>query len=195
MASMPTEIQMRAFDPPPVGHRKVILATNIAETSVTINGVRYVIDPGLVKRKTYNTKMACDTIMTVSISQAQSRQRAGRAGRHASGFCYRLYSEKYFLRLKRTVSAEVSKENLTSAVLQLKSMGVADVLNFDFLDPPPLKALSSSLELLLTLGALDYHGKIPKKIGYKICSLPVEPLLAKTLLVSGTLRCSKEALL
>eukprot|EP00747_Dinoflagellata_sp_TGD_P157652 gnl/TRDRNA2_/TRDRNA2_177756_c0_seq1.p1 gnl/TRDRNA2_/TRDRNA2_177756_c0~~gnl/TRDRNA2_/TRDRNA2_177756_c0_seq1.p1 ORF type:complete len:682 (-),score=-52.12 gnl/TRDRNA2_/TRDRNA2_177756_c0_seq1:17-2062(-) len=194
-SNLPPDLQLRAFNPPPDGYRKVILATNIAETSITINGVRYVVDPGLVKRRIYNAQLDCDSIMIVSTSQAQSRQRAGRAGRQTHGSCFRLYSEKSFLRLKRISPIDISKEHLMSMILQLKLMGIVDIINFDFLDPPPINAMYKSLEALLKLGAIDFHGNITKKIGLKMCYLPLEPMLAKTILISEILQCSKEALL
>merc|ERR1712093_261489 len=135
-ANLPHDFQMQAFDPPPEGYRKVILATNIAETSLTFTGVKYIVDPGLLKYRLYNAKISCDSLITTCVSQAQARQRAGRAGRVADGKCYRLYTEESFIKLKKNIPAEISRADLIGMTLELKSMGVENIATFDFLDPP-----------------------------------------------------------
>ena len=154
-AALAPELQMRAFEPAPPGHRKVILATNIAETSVTINGVRFVIDPGFVKARGFSSKLGVDSLQVVPISQAQARQRSGRAGREAAGAAFRLYTEEAFHEeLPETTAPEILRSNLGAVVLQLKALGVDDILAFEFIDPPPRAAVLRALEMLFALGAL-----------------------------------------
>jgi len=192
-ASMPPEQQMQVFNLPPEGFRKAILATNIAETSITISGVRYVIDTGQVKARGYNARLGADSLDVVPVSQAQARQRSGRAGREAPGKAYRLYTEKDFDVLAPTTVPEIQRSNLSSVVLQLKAMGINDVLGFDFMDPPPRAAVIRSLELLLALGALDAQGSLTP-LGTNLSKLPVDPMFGKVLLGSGSLGCSIEAM-
>ncbi|XP_049407759.1 pre-mRNA-splicing factor ATP-dependent RNA helicase DEAH10 [Solanum stenotomum] len=135
-SSLPSEKQMRVFMPSPAGHRKVILATNIAETSVTIPGIRYVVDPGLVKARTYDPKMGVDSLIIVTTSKAQALQRSGRAGRDGPGKCYRLYQESFFEKLTDSTLPEIKRCDLSNVVLQLKALGIDDVINFDFIEKP-----------------------------------------------------------
>ncbi|GAX81467.1 hypothetical protein CEUSTIGMA_g8896.t1 [Chlamydomonas eustigma] len=193
-ASMPPEQQMKVFEPAPEDHRKVILATNIAETSITIQGVRYVIDTGVVKSRGHNAKLGLDSLQVVPVSQAQARQRSGRAGREAAGKAYRLYTERTFDDLEPTTVPEIQRSNLGSVMLQLKAMGIQDVLNFDFMDPPPRASVIRSLELLLGLGALDKEGKLTDEVGLLLSQLPVEPMFGKVLLASSLMGCCLEAL-
>lgn len=134
-AALPQEQQMRAFDKTPPGCRKVIIATNIAETSLTLSGLRYVIDCGLVKQRTHSTT-GMDVLQTAPISQAQARQRSGRAGREAPGSCYRVYTEADYCELAPTTAPEIIRADLATVMLQLLSMGVDNPLEFDFLDTP-----------------------------------------------------------
>lgn len=164
-AALPADAQMRAFAPAPPGTRKVVLSTNIAETSITIPGVRYVIDTGFVKARAYNARLGADCLEVVPVSKAQARQRSGRAGREAPGKCYRLYTEGAFGQLAAVTEPEIKRANLASVVLQLKSLGVADPTSFDFMDPPPKTALLRALELLFALGALDTLGQLTKPLG------------------------------
>ena len=144
---------IQVFEPAPPGVRKAVLATNIAETSITIPGVRYVIDAGFVKSRGYHARLGADSLQVVPVSQAQARQRSGRAGREAPGKAFRLFTEAAFGALSPTTPPEIQRSNLGSVVLQLKALGVPDVLAFDFLDPPPRAAVVRSLELLFALGA------------------------------------------
>lgn len=164
-AALAPEAQLRVFEPAPQGFRKVILATNIAETSVTIPGIRYVVDSGFVKMRTYSARLGADCLEVVPISQAQARQRSGRAGREGPGKVYRLYTEKAFETLQKTTEAEIKRANLASVVLQLKAMGIRDVLAFDFIDSPSRGALLRAFELLFALGALDTKGSLTETIG------------------------------
>jgi ATP-dependent RNA helicase DHX8/PRP22 len=176
-AALPPEQQMTVFEPAPPGVRKVILATNIAETSLTIAGVRYVIDPGLSKQRAFNPRSGVDTLAVAPISRAAARQRAGRAGREAPGKCFRLYTEDAFhATLPAVTRPEILRANLGGVVLQLKALGVDDVLSFPLLDPPPRAALVRSLELLYALGALDDAGKMTR-VGDAMARFPLEPMV------------------
>merc|ERR1711988_1924682 len=158
-SALPSEMQSRIFDPAPPGARKVVIATNIAETSLTIDGIFYVVDPGFVEQKVYNSKTGMDSLVVTPISQAQARQRAGRAGRTGPGKCYRLYTESaYRQEMLPTAVPEIQRTNLSNVVLLLKAMGVNDMLAFDFMDPPPIQTMINAMESLWTLGALDDEG-------------------------------------
>lgn len=138
-SALPSELQTKIFEPAPEGTRKCVIATNIAEASLTIDGVYYVVDPGFAKIKAYNPKMGMDSLIIAPISQASARQRAGRAGRTGPGKCYRLYTEKAFKNEMLPVSVpEIQRTNLASTVILLKAMGINDLINFDFMDPPPV---------------------------------------------------------
>eukprot|EP00198_Chlamydomonas_reinhardtii_P001306 XP_001690641.1 DEAH-box nuclear pre-mRNA splicing factor [Chlamydomonas reinhardtii] len=193
-AALPPEQQMKVFEPAPPGTRKAILATNIAETSITIPGVRYVIDTGHVKARDYNAKLGLESLAVVPVSQAQARQRSGRAGREGPGKAYRLYTEADFSQLAATTPPEITRCNLASVVLQLKAMGIDDVLGFDFMDPPPRTAILRSLELLFALGALDNSGKLTEEVGLRLSRLPVDPMFGRVLLAAAELGCGVEAL-
>lgn len=190
--ALPSEMQSRIFQPAPPGTRKCVVATNIAEASLTIDGVFYVIDPGFVKQNVYNAKLGMDTLVPVPISQASARQRAGRAGRTGPGKCYRLYTEiAYKEEMLPTSIPELQRTNLANVVLQLKAMGINDMLGFDFMDPPPAETLVAALEKLYALDALDAEGLLTRT-GRKMAEFPLEPVLAKTLLTSVLLKCSEE---
>ncbi|KAK9866673.1 hypothetical protein WJX84_001022 [Apatococcus fuscideae] len=140
-AALPAEQQAQVFHPAPPGSRKVIFATNIAETALTIPGVRYVVDTGVVKQRSYQTGAGVDLLAVVPISKAQARQRSGRAGREAPGKTFRLYTEAEFEKLESSTTPEILRVNLAAAVLQLKALGISDIRAFDFVDQPPLPAL------------------------------------------------------
>ncbi|XP_063932493.1 ATP-dependent RNA helicase DHX8-like [Zophobas morio] len=193
-SALPSEMQTRIFEPAVPGSRKVILATNIAETSLTIDGIYYVVDPGFVKQKVYNPKSGVDALVVTPISQAQARQRAGRAGRTGVGKCYRLYTEAaYRNEMLQTAVPELQRTNLCSTVLSLKAMGINDLLSFDFMDPPPASTLISAMEQLYSLSALDDEGLLTR-LGRKMAEFPLEPPLSKMLIQSVELQCSEEIL-
>lgn len=193
-SSLPSEMQSRIFDPAPPGSRKVVLATNIAETSITIDGVYYVVDPGFVKINAYDSKLGMDSLQIAPISQAQATQRAGRAGRTGPGKCYRLYTENSFHNemLTNTVP-EIQRQNLSHTILMLKAMGINDLLNFDFMDPPPHNTLLSALNDLHHLSAIDGEGLLTK-LGRNMADFPMEPAMAKVLLNSVDHNCAEEIL-
>lgn len=193
-SALPSEMQSRIFDPAPPGKRKVVVATNIAEASLTIDGIFYVIDPGFAKQNVYNPKQGLDSLVITPISQASAKQRAGRAGRTGPGKCYRLYTESaYRNEMSPTSIPEIQRINLGTTTLQMKAMGINDLLSFDFMDPPSPQALISAMEQLYSLGALDEEGLLTK-LGRKMAEFPLDPPLSKMLLASVDLGCSDEIL-
>lgn len=193
-SALPSEMQTRIFEPAPPGSRKVVIATNIAETSLTIDGIYYVVDPGFVKQNVYNSKTGMDSLVVTPISQAQAKQRAGRAGRTGPGKCYRLYTERaYRDEMLTTPVPEIQRTNLASTVLQLKAMGINDLLSFDFMDAPPPESLIMALEQLHSLSALDDEGLLTR-LGRRMAEFPMEPQLSKMLIMSVQLGCSEEIL-
>jgi ATP-dependent RNA helicase DHX8/PRP22 len=192
--ALPSEMQSRIFEPAPAFSRKVVIATNIAEASLTIDGIFYVVDPGFCKQKVYNPKTGMDSLVVVPIAQASARQRMGRAGRTGPGKCYRLYTEQAFKSEMLPLSVpEIQRTNLANVVLQLKAMGINDLLHFDFMDPPAPQALVTALNQLYVLGCLDEEGLLTR-LGRKMAEFPLEPQLAKILLTSVDLGCSDEIL-
>ncbi|XP_070505964.1 ATP-dependent RNA helicase DHX8 [Chironomus tepperi] len=193
-SALPSEMQTRIFDPAPPGCRKVVIATNIAETSLTIDGIYYVVDPGFVKQKVYNSKTGMDALIVTPISQAAAKQRAGRAGRTGPGKAYRLYTERaYRDEMLPTPVPEIQRTNLATTVLQLKTMGINDLLHFDFMDAPPVESLVMALEQLHSLSALDDEGLLTR-LGRRMAEFPLEPNLSKMLIMSVALQCSDEIL-
>jgi len=187
-------MQTRIFEPAPPGTRKVVIATNIAETSLTIDGIYYVVDPGFAKQKVYNAKIGMDSLVVTPISQAAARQRAGRAGRTGPGKCYRLYTEAaYKNEMLPTNIPEIQRTNLGTTVLTLKAMGINDLLHFDFMDPPPVQTLIAAMEQLYALSALDDEGML-SRLGRKMAEFPLEPPLSKMLIASVDMGCSDEIL-
>lgn len=192
-SAMPSEMQSRIFEPTPEGKRKVVIATNIAETSITIDGIFYVIDPGFVKVNAYDAKRGMDRLIVQPISQAQANQRSGRAGRTGPGVCYRLYTKAaYMNEMNPTTSPEILRQNLANTILMLKAMGIDDVLNFGFMDRPKEESMLKALEELYILDALDEDGKLTQT-GKKMSFFPMEPLLSKTLIQSFQFGCTYEA--
>lgn len=191
-SQMPADLQAKIFDRAPPGVRKCIVATNIAETSLTVDGIMYVVDCGYSKLKVYNPRMGMDTLQITPISQANAAQRSGRAGRTGPGKAYRLFTEKAFKEeMYLQTIPEIQRTNLSNIVLLLKSLGVKDLLDFDFMDPPPSDTISSSLFDLWALGALDHHGELTD-LGRKMSLFPMDPSLAKLLITSVEYGCSEE---
>lgn len=192
--ALPSEIASRIFEPAASGSRKVVIATNIAETSITIDGIFFVIDPGFVKQTAYDAKLGMDRLQVTPISQAQAKQRAGRAGRTGPGKCFRLYTESAFQNeMLPTTIPEIQRQNLANTILMLKAMGINDLLGFDFMDPPPTNTMLTALEELYALSALDDEGLLTR-LGRRMADFPMEPALAKSLIMSVDLGCSDEML-
>lgn len=193
-SALPSEMQSRIFDPAPPGSRKVVLATNIAETSITIDGIYYVVDPGFVKQNAYDPKLGMDSLVVVPISRASAQQRAGRAGRTGPGKCFRLYTQQAFeSEMLPTTIPEIQRQNLAHTILMLKASGINDLLHFGFMDPPPMNTMLTALEELYALSALDDEGLLTR-LGRKMADFPVDPSLAKALVYSVDLGCSDEML-
>nr|XP_055054188.1 ATP-dependent RNA helicase DHX33 [Misgurnus anguillicaudatus] len=195
-ASLPPTQQLRVFHPAPKGSRKVILSTNIAETSITISGIKYVIDTGMVKAKRYNPDSGLEVLAVQRVSKAQAWQRAGRAGREDAGFCYRLYTEEEFDNFASMTVPEIQRCNLASVILQLLALGVPDVLNFDFMSKPSPESMQKAVEQLDILGAVNRKDEqvLLTPLGKKMASFPLEPRFSKTLLISPDFSCTEEIL-
>ena len=195
-SSLPSEMQTKIFEPAPPGSRKCVVATNIAEASLTIDGIFYVVDPGFAKQKVYNPKVGMDSLVVAPISQASARQRAGRAGRTGPGKCFRLYTEAAFKNeMLPTSVPEIQRTNLGMTCLTLKAMGINDLGpgGFDFMDPPPVQTLVTALEQLYNLNALDEEGLLTR-LGRKMAEFPLEPPMSKMLIASVDLGCAEEIL-
>uniref|UniRef100_A0A8C6TIN9 RNA helicase n=1 Tax=Neogobius melanostomus TaxID=47308 RepID=A0A8C6TIN9_9GOBI len=193
-ANLPSDMQAKIFSPTPPGARKVVVATNIAETSLTIDGIIYVIDPGFCKQKSYNARTGMESLIVTPCSRASANQRAGRAGRVAAGKCFRLYTAWAFKHeMEETTIPEIQRTNLGNVVLLLKSLGINDLIHFDFMDPPPHETLVLALEQLYALGALNHLGELTK-MGRRMAELPVDPMLSKMILASEQYKCSEEVL-
>lgn len=191
-SAMPYEQQLLVFEPTPRGERKVILATNIAETSITVEGIRYVVDSGVVKAKYYNSKSGMEALTEVDISRAQATQRAGRAGRVAAGKCYRLYTANAFENLSENTIPEIRRSSLLSVVLQMKSLHIDNILGFEFMDMPQPRAVAKAEETLMLLQALDKQGRITA-LGDRLTDFPIEPMPAMVLLAAKALGVSRDA--
>lgn len=193
-ANLPSDLQAKVFEPTPPNARKVVLATNIAETSLTIDNIIYVIDPGFGKQNSYNARTGMESLIIVPISKASANQRAGRAGRVAPGMCFRLYTQwAYQHELEENPIPEIQRVNLGNVVLMLKSLGINDLIHFDFLDPPPHETLVLALEQLYALGALNHMGELTK-LGRRMAEIPADPMMCKMLLASEKYKCSAEIL-
>ncbi|EDL96628.1 DEAH (Asp-Glu-Ala-His) box polypeptide 35 (predicted), isoform CRA_a [Rattus norvegicus] len=193
-AGLPSFEQMKVFERVSHSVRKVIVATNVAETSITISGIVYVIDCGFMKLRAYNPRTAIECLVVVPVSQASANQRAGRGGRNRSGKCYRLYTEEAFEQLPQSTVPEMQRSNLAPVVLQLKALGIDSVLRFHFMSPPPAQSMVQALELLYALGGLDKDCRLTEPLGMRIAEFPLNPMFAKMLLESGNFGCSQEIL-
>ncbi|KAI6248296.1 Pre-mRNA-splicing factor ATP-dependent RNA helicase-like protein cdc28 [Erysiphe necator] len=193
-ANLPSELQSKIFEPTPAGARKVVLATNIAETSLTIDGIVYVIDPGFVKENIYNPATGMSKLVAVPCSRASANQRSGRAGRVGPGKCFRLYTKWSFMNeMEESTLPEIQRTNLNGVVLLLKSLGINDLLEFEFMDPPPTETLISALNQLFALQALNHKGEMTK-LGRQMAEFPTDPMLAKAILAADKLGCVEEVL-
>lgn len=193
-AGLSTEQQLYVFDKAPENTRKVIFSTNIAEASVTIDGIVFVIDCGFVKIRAYNPKTGIDALTTVPTPKASATQRAGRAGRTKPGKCFRLYTEASYEKLPDVNVPEIQRTNLAPILLQMKALGIDNVVRFPFLDAPPSELMARALEWLYSLGALDEYAKLTRPLGYRMAELAVEPMMGKTLLSAESFGCLSEML-
>ncbi|XP_026111212.1 pre-mRNA-splicing factor ATP-dependent RNA helicase DHX16-like [Carassius auratus] len=180
-ASLPSDMQDKIFNPLRLEHSKFVVATNIAETSLTIDSIIYVIDPGFWKLKSYNAR-TMESLIVNPCSRVTGASRAGRAGRVAAGKCFRLYTAWAFKHeMEDTTVPEIQRTNLGNVVLLLKSLGINNLVHFDFMDPPTHETLVSSLEQLYALGALNH---LINSLNQRMAELPVDPMLSKMILVS-----------
>uniref|UniRef100_S4R5D4 DEAH (Asp-Glu-Ala-His) box polypeptide 34 n=1 Tax=Petromyzon marinus TaxID=7757 RepID=S4R5D4_PETMA len=185
-STLSAEQQDKVFDLAPEGVRKCIVSTNIAETSVTIDGVRFIVDSGKVKEMSYDPKAKMQRLQEFWISRASAEQRKGRAGRTGPGVCFRLYAESEYDALEPYAVPEVQRVPLDSVVLQMKSMGLGDPRLFGFLEPPPASSLETSMQFLQEQGALDEQEELTP-IGRVLATLPLDVLTGKMLLVGCVL--------
>ncbi len=190
-ARLPTAEQQRVFQPH-VG-RRVVLATNVAETSLTVPGVRYVVDPGTARISRYSRRTKVQRLPIEPISQASAAQRAGRSGRTAPGVCIRLYSEEDFESRPRYTDPEILRTNLAAVLLQMAALQLGDVEDFPFLDPPDRRSVRDGVQLLQELGAFDSAGAITD-IGRRLAQLPIDPRLGRMVLQADAEGCLREVL-
>lgn len=181
-AGLPTEEQMFVFQKAPTNTRKVIFSTNIAEASVTIDGIVYVVDSGYVKLRAYDARLGIENLNVVPVSRASATQRSGRAGRTRPGKCFRLYTQQAFKELEEATFPEIQRSNLAPVLLQLLNLGITNIIRFDYLSPPPSALVTRALDLLYSLGTLDTNSRLTKPLGTRMAELPLEPMLAKALL-------------
>lgn len=187
---MPIKQQLRVFEAPPQGSRLIVVATNVAETSLTIPGIRYVFDCGRVKERNYKGPAGVQTYQLSWTSKASANQRAGRAGRIGPGHCYRLYSSAVFEReFSEQTTPEILRTPVEGIVLTLKNMGLNNVLNFPFPTPPDRDALLHAEQLLMDLGALALDTKLITHVGKAMASFPVGPRYARMLLIGRAQSC------
>eukprot|EP01103_Thecamoeba_quadrilineata_P011611 TRINITY_DN2802_c0_g1_i1.p1 TRINITY_DN2802_c0_g1~~TRINITY_DN2802_c0_g1_i1.p1 ORF type:complete len:522 (-),score=107.66 TRINITY_DN2802_c0_g1_i1:21-1586(-) len=192
-SALPSELQMLAFAKTDTGSRKIILATNIAETSITIAGIRYVIDPGLAKARAYNPETGVDSLLVLPISKSAARQRSGRAGRDGPGKAYRLYTEGSYWDLADYAIPEIKRCRLDESLLQLKAIGVQDLAALEYFERPSLEGLKRGAQRLLLLGAFGKNGELTE-IGKKMAGLPVDPRCARAMIAASERECLLEVL-
>ena len=179
------------FSPAPPATRKVVLSTNLAETSVTVAGVRFIVDCGLSKQKLFRAKLGLQSLLVTPISKSSAIQRAGRAGREAVGKCYRLYPEAEFNKLNVANVPEILRCDLAQAILNLKARGIDDLTGFPFLDKPRRQPMEKALVQLCQLGTLDAKGHI-NDLGRKLAKMPLSPRLGRVLAAAEEMDCMTE---
>ncbi|CAO2199532.1 unnamed protein product [Urochloa humidicola] len=194
-SGLPRGDQDLIFVPTSKGKRKVVLSTNIAETSLTLEGVVYVVDSGFSKQKCYNPISDIESLVVAPISKASARQRAGRAGRVRPGKCFRLYTEEYYLNEMQSEGIpEMQRSNLVSCIIQLKALGIDNILWFDWPASPSPEAMIRALEVLFSLGILDEDAKLTVPIGFQVSEIPLDPMISKMILSANDFGCSDEIL-
>lgn len=200
-STLPPAMQQKIFDPAPPANRKgipgrkIVVSTNVAETSLTIDGIVYVVDPGFAKQKMYNPRLRVESLLVSPVSKASAKQRAGRAGRTRPGKCYRLYTESAFNKeLIENTYPEILRSNLASVVLNLKKLGINDIVHFDYMDPPAPETLMRALEELNFLGALSDECELTK-MGAQMSEFPLDPQLSRIIIASQKYNCVNEAII
>ena len=183
--------QERVFRPG--GLRRVVLATNVAETSLTVPGIRFVVDTGLARVKRYSYRNKVEQLLVEPVSQASANQRAGRCGRVADGICIRLYDENDWARRPAFTDPEILRSNLAAVILRMKSLKLGEVRDFPFVEPPPARAIADGYAVLTELGAIDERGELTP-VGRQLAKLPVDPKLSRMLLAASEKGALTEAL-
>jgi ATP-dependent RNA helicase HrpA len=173
--------------------RRVVLATNVAETSLTVPGIHYVVDPGTARISRYSARLKVQRLPIEPISQASADQRKGRCGRVAAGICIRLYEEEDFEARPRFTDPEIQRTSLASVILQMAAAGLGDIEDFPFIDPPDRRQVRDGIALLEELGALDARGRLTK-LGRRLADLPVDPRMGRMVLEADRLRCATEVI-
>jgi len=173
--------------------RRIVLATNVAETSLTVPGIHYVVDAGLARVKRYSIRNKIEQLKIEKVSQASANQRAGRCGRVADGICIRLYDEPDFLARPKYTTPELLRSSLAGVILRMKSLRLPEIENFPFLDAPEPKRIRDGQQLLVELGALDEHGRLTG-IGKQLAHLPVDPRIGRMLIAARDKACLHEVL-
>jgi pre-mRNA-splicing factor ATP-dependent RNA helicase DHX16 len=188
-ATLPSEQQAKIFEKAPPNSRKVVLATNIAETSLTIDGICFVVDTGFCKQKSYNPRSGMESLIVTPVSRAAAEQRKGRAGRTQNGKCFRLFTMWAFQNeLDEDTVPEIQRTNMGNVVLMLMSLGINNILQFDFMDKPPTEAIMQALQQLYALAAINERGELTK-LGRRMAEFPLEPMHSKALLASEKYKC------
>jgi ATP-dependent helicase HrpA len=177
----------------PSGQRRIVLATNVAETSLTVPGIRHVIDAGYARISRYSHRSKIQRLPVERISQASADQRKGRCGRVAEGVCIRLYSEENFEARREFIEPEIQRTNLASVILQMKQLGFGDIREFPFLDEPDDRLIKDGYRVLEEIGAVDGLGRI-SRLGRKLARLPLDPRIGRMLLESAQMGCLREVL-
>jgi len=178
----------------PHGLRRIVLSTNVAETSLTVPGIKYVIDSGYVRMSRYSYRSKVQRLPIEKVSQASANQRAGRCGRVSAGVCIRLYSEDDFLNQREFTEPEILRTNLASVILQMESLGLGDISAFPFVEPPDGRLISDGYKLLFELGAVD-KGQEITKLGRELVRLPIDPRLARMVSEANRRGCLREVLI
>ncbi|MGK2880846.1 MAG: ATP-dependent RNA helicase HrpA, partial [Mycobacterium sp.] len=191
-ARLPTADQQKVFQPANTG-RRIVLATNVAETSLTVPGIRYVVDPGTARISRYSRRTKVQRLPIEPISQASAAQRAGRSGRTAPGVCIRLYSEADFESRPRYPDPEILRTNLAAVILQMAALSLGAIEDFPFLDPPDARSIRDGIGLLRELGAFDEHGAITP-LGRRLAQLPLDPRVGRMILAADDEGCVREIL-
>ena len=191
--SLPTEQQQRIFKQHDKGVRRVIVSTNIAATSVTVDGVVYVIDSGYVKQLSFNPRTGLDVLAVVPISKSEAEQRAGRAGRTEPGQCHRLYSQSFYQSMIENTVPEIQRASLSSVILDFKCMAITNVIEFDYLDPPEERMIAEALKQLYYFEAIDDKGHVTE-LGRQLVQFPLQPSLARAVIKSKSLDCAEAVL-
>ena len=186
------EQQNRVFQPH--SGRRIVLATNVAETSLTVPGIRYVVDSGLARISRYSFRTKVQRLPIEAISQASALQRAGRCGRVAAGICIRLYNEADFLQRPEFTDAEILRSNLANVILQMLILNLGDITQFPFIDAPDRRLINDGFKLLYELGAIDQNNNITA-LGRKLAKLPVDVRLGRMILAAAEKKCLQEVLI